>query len=160
MSIYTQTKSLLRVPFCSCARVRLPKRRRALVQQALQRNPELNFFVAEIAAAKGAVRTAGTVRNPELSSELATRIRAKIQEERAAMARYWLSLSAKPSSTRVELRCAKRLRITICVVAELHLQQFRLTLAARVRSLAYATKQRSRKNESGAGSHLANSSAQ
>jgi len=42
----------------------------ALVKEALQRNPELNFFVAEIAAAKGAVRTAKTVRNPELSSEV------------------------------------------------------------------------------------------
>ena len=84
-----------------------------LVKQALQRNPELNFFVAEIAAAKGAVRTAGTIRNPELTRKLATRIRAKIQEEQAAMARSWLSQSAKPSSTPVELRYAKRLQITI-----------------------------------------------
>ena len=41
-----------------------------LVNQALQRNPELNFFQAEIAAAKGGVRTAGTLRNPELSTEI------------------------------------------------------------------------------------------
>ena len=52
---------------CASAFAETPQ---ALVKQALQRNPELNFFVAEIAAAKGAVRTAGTVRNPELSTEL------------------------------------------------------------------------------------------
>ena len=52
---------------CASAFAETPE---ALVKQALQRNPELNFFVAEIAAAKGAVRTAGTVRNPELSSEV------------------------------------------------------------------------------------------
>ncbi len=61
---------LQRVSFYSCARMRLPKHREALVNQALQRNPELNFFVADIAAAKGALRTAGTLRNPELSTEL------------------------------------------------------------------------------------------
>ena len=41
----------------------------ALVKQALQRNPELKFFVAEIAAAKGAVRTGESFGTP-LSSEV------------------------------------------------------------------------------------------
>ena len=40
-----------------------------LVTQALQQNPELNFYAAEINAAKGAVRTARTIRNPELNTE-------------------------------------------------------------------------------------------
>ena len=40
---------------CATALAETPE---TLVKQALQRNPELNFFVAEIAAAKGAVRTA------------------------------------------------------------------------------------------------------
>ena len=70
MSIYTHTKSFVAsaiVLVCASVLAETPE---ALVKQALQRNPELNFFVAEIAAAKGAVRTAGTVRNPELSSEV------------------------------------------------------------------------------------------
>ena len=69
MSIYIHTKSLASAIVLVCASA-LAETPEALVKQALQRNPELNFFVAEIAAAKGAVRTAGTVRNPELSSEV------------------------------------------------------------------------------------------
>ena len=42
----------------------------ALVQEALEKNPELNFYRAEIAAAKGERRTAGTIANPELSSQV------------------------------------------------------------------------------------------
>ena len=70
MSIYTHTKSFVAsaiVLVCGSVFAETPE---TLVKQALQRNPELNFFVAEMAAAKGGVRTAGTVRNPELSSEL------------------------------------------------------------------------------------------
>ena len=69
MSNYTHTKSFVAsaiVLMCASAFAETPE---ALVKQALQRNPELNCFVAEIAGAKGAVRTAGTVRNPELSGE-------------------------------------------------------------------------------------------
>src|SRR3954465_8106052 len=40
----------------------------ALVRQALERNPELNYYRSEIAAAKGGLKTAGTIRNPELST--------------------------------------------------------------------------------------------
>src|SRR5262249_52039438 len=69
MLIHTQTKfftagAILLV--CASAFAQTPQ---ALVKEAHERNPELNFFVAEIAAAKGAVRTAGTLRNPELNSE-------------------------------------------------------------------------------------------
>src|SRR5262249_62081689 len=70
MFIYTQTKSVTASAIllvCVSAFAETPQ---TLVQHALRRNPELNFFVAEIAAAKGAVRSAGTVRNPELNSEL------------------------------------------------------------------------------------------
>ena len=40
-----------------------------LVREALAKNPELNFYTAEIAAARGALKTAGTIRNPELSTQ-------------------------------------------------------------------------------------------
>ena len=40
--------AVLRVRECAC------RNAEALVKQAVQRNPELGFFVAEIAAAKGA----------------------------------------------------------------------------------------------------------
>ena len=40
----------------------------ALVADVLEHNPELNFYRAEIAAAKGERRTAGTWANPEVST--------------------------------------------------------------------------------------------
>src|SRR5438477_5510053 len=40
-----------------------------LVREALEKNAELNFYRAEIAAAKGGLKTAGTIRNPELSTQ-------------------------------------------------------------------------------------------
>src|SRR5262245_22820541 len=70
MFIYTQTKSVTASAIllvCASALAETPE---ALIKQALQRNPELNFFVADIAAARGGVRTARTVRNPELNSEV------------------------------------------------------------------------------------------
>ena len=41
-----------------------------LVAEVLERNPELSFYRAEIAAAKGERRTAITWANPELSTQL------------------------------------------------------------------------------------------
>jgi cobalt-zinc-cadmium efflux system outer membrane protein len=111
----------------------------ALVKQALERNPELNFYVANIAAAKGAVRTAGTVRNPELSTELGY----KNSRESSGGASGDGAILALSFSQTLEYPGRIALRKAIAnhdlAVAELHLQQFRLTLAARVRSLAYAS---------------------
>ena len=41
----------------------------ALVRQALEKNPKVNFYTAGIAAARGALKTAGTIRNPELNTQ-------------------------------------------------------------------------------------------
>ena len=138
MSIYKLTESVAAsaiLLLCATAFAETPQ---ALVNQALQRNPELNFFVAEIAAAKGAVRTAGTVRNPELSTEGGY----KNSRENSAGTRGDGGILALSFSQTFEYPGRIALRKAIANhdlgVAELHLQQFRLTLAARVRSLAYA----------------------
>jgi outer membrane protein, heavy metal efflux system len=109
-----------------------------LVNQALQRNPELNFFQAEIAAAKGGVRTAGTLRNPELSTEIGY----KNSRENSGGASGDGAIVALSFNQTLEYPGRIALRKAIAnhdlVLAGLHLEQFRLTLAARVRSLAYA----------------------
>jgi len=111
----------------------------ALVKQALQQNPELNSFVAEIAAAKGAVRAAGTFRNPELNSELGYK---NSRESAGGVTGDGAILALSLSQTfeypgRIALR--KAIANHDLALAGLHLQQFRLTLAARVRSLAYTS---------------------
>src|SRR5262245_60322639 len=139
MSIYTHTKSFVAsaiVLVCASVLAETPE---ALVKQALQRNPELNFFVAEIAAAKGAVRTAGTLRNPELSSEVGYK-NSRESSGGASGDGAILALSFSQSFEypgRIALR--KAIANHDLVLASLHLEQFRLTLAARVRSLAYAS---------------------
>jgi outer membrane protein, heavy metal efflux system len=139
MSIYTQIKSVTASAVLLVCAGALAETPQTLVKQALQRNPELSFFVAEIAAAKGAVRTARTVRNPELSTELGY----KNSRENSGGASGDGAILALSLSQTFEYpgRIALRKAITNhdLVLAELHLQQFRLTLAARVRSLAYAS---------------------
>jgi cobalt-zinc-cadmium efflux system outer membrane protein len=139
MFIYTQIKSVTASALLLvCARA-LAETPQTLVKQALQRNPELNFFVAEIAAAKGAVRTARTVRNPELSTELGYK-NSRGNSGGASGDGAILALSVSQTLEypgRIALR--KAIANHDLVLAELHLQQFRLILAARVRSLAYAS---------------------
>ena len=120
---------------CATAFAETPE---ALVKQALQRNPELNFFVAGIAAAKGAVRTAGTVRNPELNTEFGYK---NSRENSGGMKGDGAVLAFSLNQTveypgRIALR--KAIANHDLALAELHLEQFRLTLAAGVRSLSYA----------------------
>lgn len=139
MLICTQTKSLATSAIllvCAGAFAETPE---TLVQEALQQNPELNFFVAEIAAARGSVRTARTVRNPELSAEAGYKnSRANSGGDRGDGAILALSLSQTfEYFGRMALR--KAIANHDLVIAELHLQEFRLKLAARVRSLAYAS---------------------
>ena len=139
MSIYTHTKSFVAsatVLVCASVLAETPE---TLVKQALQRNPELNFFVAEIAAAKGTLRTAGTVRNPEFNSEVGYK---NSRESSGGMSGSGAVLSLSVSQPieypgRIALR--KAIANHDLALAELHLQQFRLTLAARVRSLAFAS---------------------
>src|SRR5262245_9811089 len=138
MFIYTKPKSVTASAILLVCATALAETPQTLVQQALQRNPELNFFVAEIAAAKGAVRTARTVRNPELNSELGY----KNSRENSGAARGDGAILALSLSQTIEYPGRIALRKAIAnhdlALAELHLEQFRLTLAARVRSLAYA----------------------
>ena len=138
MTIYTHTKLLVASISVLAGASVFAETPEALVKQALQRNPELNFFVAEIAAAKGAVRTAKTVRNPELSSEFGYK-NSRSNSDGASGDGAIVALSLSQTFEypgRIALR--KAIANHHLELAELHLQQFRLTLAARVRTLAYA----------------------
>ena len=108
-----------------------------LVHQALQKNPELNFYRAEIAAAKGGLKTAGTRRNPELNTQAgyknARDNSGGTSGEGGAFAMAINQTLEYPG--RIALR--KAIAIGDIELAELHLSQFQATLAARVRGLVY-----------------------
>jgi outer membrane protein, heavy metal efflux system len=109
----------------------------ALVSEALARNPELNVYRAEIAAAKGGLKTAATIRNPELSTQAGYK-NARDNSGASSGEGGTFALSASQSFEypgRIALR--KAIAKGDIQLAELHLAQFRITLAARVRALVY-----------------------
>jgi outer membrane protein, heavy metal efflux system len=110
----------------------------ALVRQAFANNPELKFYAAEIAAAKGTLKTAGTMRNPELNTTAGYKNARDNSGGPSGEGAAW-SVSVNQAFEypgRIALR--KAIAKGDVNLAELHLQQFRLTLAARVRTLAYS----------------------
>jgi outer membrane protein, heavy metal efflux system len=109
----------------------------ALVREALERNPELNFYAAGIAAAKGGLKTAGTTRNPEFNAQSGYK---NARDESGGTSGDGAAWSISLNQTfeypgRVALR--KAIAQGEIALAELHFEQFRLVLAARVRTLAY-----------------------
>ena len=108
-----------------------------LVNEALEKNPELNFYRAEIAAARGGRKSAGAWANPEVSAELGQK-RAK--DSAGALLGEGAAWAVSVSQTfeypgRLSLR--KAIANHEVQLAELGLAQFQLALAARVRMLGY-----------------------
>jgi len=107
-----------------------------LVRQALEKNPEVNFYATGIAAAKGALKTAGTIRNPEFNAQAGYK---NARDNSGGLSGEGAAWSLSVSQTleypgRIALR--KAIAKGDIELAELHFEQFRLTLAARVRKLA------------------------
>jgi cobalt-zinc-cadmium efflux system outer membrane protein len=109
----------------------------ALVNHALANNPELNFYRAEIAAAKGERRSAGAWENPEAEFSLGGK---RATERGGNLAGEGLAWSVSVSQTfdypgRIALR--KAIANRQVALAENGLKQFQAALAAKVRLLGY-----------------------
>lgn len=107
----------------------------SLVAEVLEHNPELNFYKAEIAAAKGERRTAATLSNPELSTTFGQK-RVKV----GGLSDEGIAWSVSLQQTidwpgRIPLRKAIANRQT--QLAELGFAQFKASLAARAQILGY-----------------------
>lgn len=125
-------------PAADSVRVKNDMTPEALVRQALAQNPELNFYVTEITAAKGSLKTAGTIRNLELNTQAGYKGTRDYSGNTLGEGATW-SVSVQQTFEypgRIALRKAIAQRDVD--LAGLHLEQFRRTLAARVRSLAYS----------------------
>ncbi len=107
----------------------------ALVTQALAENPELKFYEAEIAAAKGERKAAGAWANPEIAGELGRkRVRGDVAAEGTAWAVSVQQTFEWPE--RISLR--KAIADRQVQLADAGLDQFRAALAAEVRKRAFA----------------------
>lgn len=108
-----------------------------LVNEALANNPEMNFYRAEIAAARGGRRSATAWANPEVSAELGQK---RVKDSSGAQLGEGAAWTVSVSQTfeypgRLSLR--KAIANRDLQLAELGFAQFKLALAARVRTLGY-----------------------
>ena len=110
----------------------------ALASEVLQRNPELEFYRAELAAAEAGRRTAGQWQNPELSGDLG----GKRVWERGGPALgdgvAWSVSLAQPFEFPGRIALRKAIANRQVDLARLGLQHFQAALAARARLLGQA----------------------
>lgn len=107
----------------------------ALVAEALEKNPELKFYEAELAAARAGRKTAGTLGNPELSGGVGQKrvSRGGLSAEGVA----WSVSVVQPFEWPGRLGLRKAIANRDIELAELGYERFKLALAARVRTLGY-----------------------
>lgn len=110
----------------------------SLVGEIAANNPELQFYEAEIAAAKAGLRSASALANPELSLELG---RKRVTDASGALFGEGTAWSVSVTQTfewpgRLGLR--KAIANRDVALAELGLSRFQTALASRARTLAYS----------------------
>ena len=107
----------------------------ALVADALEKNPELRFYEAEISAAKAGRKTAGLFANPELSGGVGQKTvqGGGLSAEGVA----WSVSVMQPFEWPGRIGLRKAIANHDLELAQLGYERFKLALAGRVRTLAY-----------------------
>jgi len=107
----------------------------ALVAEALQKNPELKFYEAEITAAKAGRKTAGLFANPELSGDVGQKrvTGGGLSAEGVA----WAVSVVQPLEWPGRIGLRKAIANHDIELAQLGYERFKIALAGRVRTLAY-----------------------
>ncbi len=109
----------------------------ALVAETVGRNPELKFYEAEIAAARGGRMTAGEWANPELSSEIGHKQVHDLGGNNIGDGPIWSVSLSQTFEFPGRLSLRKAIANRQIELAELGLEQFRAALAMRARALGY-----------------------
>src|ERR1051325_4625738 len=107
----------------------------ALAAEALEQNPELKFYEAEIVAARAGRKTAGLLANPEASGSVGNKnVRGGgLSAEGVA----WSVSVAQPFEWPGRIGLRKAIANRDIELAELGYARFKIALAGRVRTLAY-----------------------
>src|SRR5690348_1460398 len=107
----------------------------SLVREALEKNPELNFYRAEIAAARAGRRTAGVWRNPELTGSVGQK--RVTGGDVAGEGSAWSVSVMQPFEWPGRFGLRKAIANRDIELAELGFERFKAALTGRVRTLAY-----------------------
>lgn len=109
----------------------------ALVGEALENNPELNFYRAEIIAAKAGRKTAGLLPNPELSGSVGHKTARDRSSSLSAEGVAWSASVMQPFEWPGRIGLRKAIANREIELADLGYERFKIALAARMRVLAY-----------------------
>jgi cobalt-zinc-cadmium efflux system outer membrane protein len=107
----------------------------ALVAEALEKNPELKFYEAELAAARAGRKTSGLLANPEVSGSVGEKTvrTGGVSAEGVA----WSVSVVQPFEWPGRIGLRKAIANRDVGLAELGFARFKLALTGRVRALAY-----------------------
>ena len=107
----------------------------ALVSEALEKNPELKFYEAELAAARAGRKTAGLLANPEVSGGVGQK---RVSGSGvSAEGVVWSVSVVQPFEWPGRIGLRKAIANRDLELAELGFGRFKVALARRVRALAY-----------------------
>lgn len=109
----------------------------SLVSEALEKNPELNFYKAEIIAAKAGRKSAGALPNPEFTGTVGGK---RARDNSSGLSKEgvaWSVSVAQPLEWPGRMGLRKAIANRDIELAELGYARFKIALAARVRTLAY-----------------------
>ncbi|MGV3772127.1 MAG: TolC family protein [Verrucomicrobiales bacterium] len=109
----------------------------SLVAESLQRNPELEFYRKEVAAAKADRKQAGAYQNPELGLEGGRKRSFEAGGGLAGEGTAWSVSLAQPLEFPGRVGLRKAIANRQIELAEMGMQQFKATLAFTVRAVAY-----------------------
>jgi cobalt-zinc-cadmium efflux system outer membrane protein len=108
-----------------------------LVTDALEKNPELNFYRAEIVAAKAGRKSAGLLPNPEVSGTVGRKTARDFASGMSAEGVAWSVSVTQPFEWPGRIGLRKAIANRDVDLAELGYERFKVALAGRVRLLAY-----------------------
>jgi cobalt-zinc-cadmium efflux system outer membrane protein len=108
-----------------------------LVAGALETNPELNFYRAEILAAKAGRKSAGLLANPEVSGSLGYKTSRERSSALSGEGVAWSVSVVQPLEWPGRIGLRKAIANRDVELADLGLERFRTALSGRVRGLAY-----------------------
>jgi cobalt-zinc-cadmium efflux system outer membrane protein len=108
-----------------------------LVVEALDQNPELNFYRAEMSIAHGGRKSAGAWANPEVSAELGHKRSTDSAGDLAGEGAVWAVSVNQTFEYPGRIALRKAIANRDLQLAQLGFEQFKFALAARVRLLGY-----------------------